>query len=312
MTGPEPTGPTFTVLYRGPLASCNYDCPYCPFAKRRDSPETLRADRAALERFVDWATRNPEQHARLSILITPWGEALTRRWYRDALVALSHLPHIETVAVQTNLSYRTGWLAAADPSGIALWCTYHSGEVTRERFLARCTELDVLGIRHSVGVVGLADRWDEAQALRAALPDSTYLWVNAEEGRVYAPAEEAAWTGLDPLFGFSVRPHHTLGRPCRTGETVVSVDGDGQVRRCHFVDEVLGNLYDGSYAVALRPRGCPNTLCDCHIGYVHLPELPLYDIFAGGVVERIPARLPVTPVTQSATGDRPRSGTATL
>ena len=42
------------MLYRGPLASCNYDCPYCPFAKRRDPPELLRADRAALTRFVAW------------------------------------------------------------------------------------------------------------------------------------------------------------------------------------------------------------------------------------------------------------------
>ena len=31
------------ILYRGPLASCNYDCPYCPFAKRRDSTEQLRS-----------------------------------------------------------------------------------------------------------------------------------------------------------------------------------------------------------------------------------------------------------------------------
>ncbi|MGE6735743.1 STM4011 family radical SAM protein, partial [Streptomyces sp. NPDC059900] len=44
-----------TILYRGPLASCDYACPYCPFAKRRDTPEQLRADRAALERFTDWA-----------------------------------------------------------------------------------------------------------------------------------------------------------------------------------------------------------------------------------------------------------------
>src|SRR5690606_40918208 len=93
------------------------------------------------------------------------------------------------------------------------------------------------------------------------------------------------------------RPHRTLGRPCRTGETVVSVDGDGQVRRCHFVDRVLGNLYDGSYAAQLRPRGCPNAVCDCHIGYVHLQELPLYDVFAGGIVERIPARLSSAPLT---------------
>ena len=44
-----------SLLYRGPLASCNYDCPYCPFAKRRDSPQLLRADRAALREEVSRA-----------------------------------------------------------------------------------------------------------------------------------------------------------------------------------------------------------------------------------------------------------------
>src|SRR5690606_16122277 len=83
--------------------------------------------------------RNPERHTRLSILITPWGEALTRRWYRDALVALSHLPHVETVAVQTNLSCRTGWLADADPSRIALWRSEeHTSELhSRENLVCR-------------------------------------------------------------------------------------------------------------------------------------------------------------------------------
>ena len=47
------------MLYRGPLASCNYDCPYCPFAKRRDRPEQLRADREALARFDGWVSENP-------------------------------------------------------------------------------------------------------------------------------------------------------------------------------------------------------------------------------------------------------------
>src|SRR5260221_12310006 len=81
-----------TILYRGPLASCDYDCGYCPFAKRRDSPEQLRADRAALERFADWIAR--QEGDRISVLFTPWGEALTRSWYRRALVALSRLPHV--------------------------------------------------------------------------------------------------------------------------------------------------------------------------------------------------------------------------
>ena len=58
-----------TVLYRGALASCDYACPYRPFAKRRDSREQLRADRAALERFTAWAAAQRDD--RLSVLFTP-------------------------------------------------------------------------------------------------------------------------------------------------------------------------------------------------------------------------------------------------
>lgn len=68
--------------------------------------------------------------------------------------------------------------------------------------------------------------------------------------------------------------------------------GEGVVRRCHFLRAELGNLYDGSYRRALRPRPCPPAVCDCHIGYVHLESLPLYDVFARGVLERIPAAGP--------------------
>lgn len=283
------SGPTnLSILYRGPLASCNYDCGYCPFAKRRDSRTELRADRAALERFVDWVVRNPDGD-RLSVLFTPWGEGLTRSWYRSALVTLSRLDHVDRVAIQTNLACRLDWLADADRRAVALWATYHPDQVARSTFLRRCAILRELGVRFSVGVVGLPDHLDEARALRAALPDEVYLWVNAAEGHRYSSAAEAEWTAIDPLFGYSVRPHRSGGQGCRTGDTVVSVRGDGTVQRCHFVAEPLGNLYDGSYRAALGPRPCPVPICDCHIGYVHLKTLPLYDVFAGGVLERIPA-----------------------
>lgn len=281
------------ILYRGPLASCNYDCPYCPFAKRRDPPELLRADRAALARFTDWVTRTTD--VRLSVLFTPWGEGLTRRWYRDAIVTLSHLPHVERVAIQTNLATRVRWLAEADAGTAALWTTYHPGQVDRATFLGRCTQLGQLGIRFSVGVVGLPEHLDEARALRAALPAEVYLWVNAAEGHRYTPAEEALWTALDPLFGHIVRPHLSLGRPCHAGESAVSVLGDGTVRRCHFITEPIGNLYDGSWRAALQPRTCTNATCDCHIGYVHLKPLGLREVFAGGLMERIPADWPPHP-----------------
>ncbi|GAA5193921.1 hypothetical protein GCM10023322_57010 [Rugosimonospora acidiphila] len=279
-----------SILYRGPLASCNYDCPYCPFAKRHDPPELLRADREALERFVSWAEASRD--VGLSVLFTPWGEGLTRRWYRDAIVALSRLPHLSRVAIQTNLAARPDWLAEADRDAVALWATYHPGQVTQDRFLARCRRLDELGVRFSVGVVGLPEHLAPARALRAALPPETYLWVNAAEGHRYPPEQEADWTALDPLFGYSVRPHLSLDRPCHAGETVVSVLGDGTVRRCHFIPTPIGNLYDGSWRSALAPRGCTNAVCDCHIGYVHLKPLGLREVFAGGVLERIPAGWP--------------------
>ncbi|WP_367325551.1 STM4011 family radical SAM protein [Streptomyces sp. HUAS ZL42] len=276
-----------TVLYRGPLASCDYDCPYCPFAKRRDSREQLRADRASLERFAAWVGDQTDD--RLSVLFTPWGEGLVRSWYRRTLTDLSHQPHVRRVAIQTNLSCRTEWLAAADLDTLALWCTYHPGQTPYDRFLGKCRELARLGVRFSVGTVGLPGHLEAARRLRAELPEHVYLWVNAAEGHQYDDAEAGLWTDLDPLFPYSRHPHASAGLPCRTGDFVISVDGDGTVRRCHFVRTELGNLYDGSYRAALRPRPCPLTVCDCHIGYVHLETLPLYDVFAGGVLERIPA-----------------------
>ncbi|MDP9795377.1 hypothetical protein J2S43_003889 [Catenuloplanes nepalensis] len=277
-------GPLY-VLYRGPLASCNYDCPYCPFAKRADPPELLRADRAALHRFADWVAATTDR--RLSVLFTPWGEGLTRSWYRETITRLSHLPHVDRVAIQTNLAARTGWLADADRDTAALWTTYHPGQVTRDRFLARCRELDALGVRYSVGVVGLPEHLAEARALRALLAPHVYLWVNAADGHVYTADEEAAWTALDPRFGDSARPHPSRGLPCHAGETAISVLGDGTVRRCHFVAASIGNLYDGTWRAALRPRTCPNDACDCHIGYVHLKPLGLRDVYRDGLLERV-------------------------
>ncbi|GLK08815.1 hypothetical protein GCM10017600_22200 [Streptosporangium carneum] len=274
-----------TILYRGPLSSCDYDCPYCPFAKRRDSPRQLREDRAALERFTAWTA---ECGHPVSVLFTPWGEGLVRSWYRRAMVELSHLPHVRRVAIQTNFSCRPDWLAEADLDTLALWVTYHPGQVGYERFLGRCRDLAGRGVRFSVGVVGLPEHLEHALRLRADLPDQVYLWVNAEEGRLYTDEEAARWAEIDPLFHHSRTPHRSAGQPCRTGESVISVAGDGTVRRCHFVPAVLGNLYDGSFREALRPRACPAALCDCHIGYVHLEPTGLYDVFAGGVLERIP------------------------
>jgi MoaA/NifB/PqqE/SkfB family radical SAM enzyme len=276
-----------SFLYRGPLESCNYGCAYCPFAKKVDSREDLAKDRVALERFVAWiAGRSTD---RIGVLVTPWGEGLIRRWYQDALVTLTRMPHVVRAAIQTNLSCDLGWAERADPKRLALWATYHPEWTDRAKFVAKVRSLRGLGLGISCGVVGFRRFVDEIEALRQELPSDVYLWINAaKRTERYSPRDVARFERIDPLFRTNTTPHPSLGRSCRAGSSVVSVDGNGDVRRCHFVDEVIGNLYDGSFDASLRERPCPNVTCGCHIGYVHLDELALYRTYGSGILERIP------------------------
>ncbi len=286
---------TLTILWRGPLESCNYACPYCPFAKVKEGPAALARDRAPLERFVDWVEARGRPTA---VFFTPWGEALVRPWYQAALVRLSRLAHVSKVAIQTNLSARLDpWLDACEPSKVGLWSTYHPGEVPRARFVARALDGHRRGARVSAGIVGLREHLAEAEALRRELPPEVYVWVNAYK-RVrgyYAADEVARLEAVDPLFRLNTVKHPSRGRACRAGETVISVDGDGLVRRCHFVPAALGSIYDPGFEDALAPRPCPAPTCGCHIGYVHLEHLGLDRVFEDGLLERIPAGWPWPP-----------------
>ncbi|QIJ75636.1 radical SAM protein [Methylobacterium sp. NI91] len=301
-------GAPLDILYRGPLASCNYACPYCPFAKRRDSRETLRRDAEQLARFVDWA--GGQTRRSLGILFTPWGEALIRPAYRSAMTALSRMPHIRRVAAQTNLSWPTSWLDGCDPERVAFWCTFHPGETPLDRFLGRCAELDARGISYSVGIVGKREHFDALTALRQRLRPEIYLWVNAyrDEGATYyGPDELALLRAVDPLFDLNRTGIRSRGRACATGESVVSVDGDGEVRRCHVVPARIGNLYDPDFDAALKPRPCPLAQCRCHIGYAHMPHLGFRELFGAGLLERA---LPHPAATLNAGGATGLAGRA--
>lgn len=280
------------ILYRGPLSSCNYGCAYCPFAKRAENAAELAVDRAALERFTAWAAARARD--RLGVLFTPWGEALIRSWYQDALICLSNRPHVERVAVQTNLSARLDWVDQCDRRRLALWTTWHPTEVSRARFLTRCHALLERGVRFSVGVVGLKEHQDEIAALRRELPAQVYLWINAYKRQpdYYQEEDLRRLEEIDPLFRWNTVHHASHGKACHAGGRVITVDGAGNIRRCHFIPEVLGNIYESGWEAALQERPCSNATCGCHIGYVHLQELRLYDVYGAGVLERIPQNWP--------------------
>lgn len=277
-----------TLLYRGVLSSCNYSCSYCPFAKRHDTRATLARDAAELARFVDWAAG---QARPLRVLFTPWGEALVRRHYREAMLALAALPHVSQVALQTNLSGPLAWLADAPAGKLSLWCTYHPGQTTLDRFVERTRRLDVLGVRHSVGVVARREHFDAIQALRAALPQGATVWLNAYDRRgpgYYSEADLAWLESLDPWFRLQHAPPPSRGAACRAGSEVLSVDGDGELRRCHFIPTRVGNLYTDALDDVLQERRCSRLRCDCFIGYAHRRDLPLHEQFGDGLLARIP------------------------
>lgn len=282
---------TWSILYRGSLSSCNYACSYCPFAKRANTRAELARDFRELERFVDWVSGCSRE---LRLLFTPWGEALVHRAYRRALVRLSLLPRVRRVAIQTNLSAPVQDLAGAGRS-LALWASFHPSQVRLDRFLSRCRKLDELGLRYSVGVVGLREHFQAIEELRERLPRAVYLWVNAfkRSPDYYRPEEVERLARVDPYFRLNLPRYPSLDRACRAGETSFTVDGKGEVRRCHFVGEVLGNIYESDFEACLRARLCPAERCGCHIGYVHRPELRLEEVFGeDGLLERIPVRWP--------------------
>ncbi|RKI12491.1 radical SAM protein [Corallococcus sp. AB030] len=278
-----------TVLYRGPLSGCNYGCEYCPFGKWKQSEEELTKDRADLERFLQWVESRTQDT--VSVFFTPWGEALIWPWYQQALARLTHLPHVERAAVQTNLSCRLDWLTDCRTEKLGIWATYHPEWMKRSRFLAQCERLSEHGVRHSAGMVGFRRFADEAEALRRELPEDTYLWINAVKDGLdaYTPEDVERFTRIDPLFPMNNTRHPSRGRACRGGESVLSVDGDGTAYRCHFIKEPLGNLYAPDFDAALKPRPCSKDTCGCHIGYVHLEYLELDRVFGSGLLERVPA-----------------------
>ena len=281
---------SLSFLYRGTLSSCNYACAYCPFAKKQDSRAVLARDAREVARFTDWVA---QQSRAISVLFTPWGEALVRRHYRSAMQTLAALPHVKQVALQTNLAGPLNWLDGMEGrEKIGLWCTYHPGQTTLARFLERCARLDAMGVRYSVGVVALHAHYDAIRALRAALPPHVYLWLNAYDrrGPGYYAAQDLAWLdAIDPWFAQNRRPVPSRGKGCFAGETSLAVDGDGELARCHFLPERLGNLYQDDLADMLQERSCPRFKCDCYIGYAQRKDLPFQQLFGDGVLARLGA-----------------------
>lgn len=277
----------WSILYRGTLSGCNYSCDYCPFAKKKDSRKVLEKDAQELNRFVDWVEGRTNE--RIGILFTPWGEALIRKHYQEAITRLSQMPQVCKVSIQTNLSCSLNWLKNCDIEKVALWTTYHPTQTTMTQFLKKCQQLDALQVKYSVGVVGFKEALPEIEVMRQKLPENTYLWINAlkKDANYYTPEDIYRMSTIDPHVSYNLTNHPSKDFPCRAGHSTFSVNGAGDVTRCHFIKAVIGNIYDADFEQNLYPRLCTNATCGCHIGYVHLEKLALEKVFGDRLLERI-------------------------
>lgn len=280
------------ILYRGHLTDCNYSCEYCPFAKEKNSREMQALDRNDLARFVAWVEANSSAAMPMEIFITPYGEALVRQWYQEAMITLSHLPHVRKVAAQTNLAWNTRWLARCDAKTTALWTTYHPDFVSEDKFIDKCKSLDAMDIRYSVGVVGLREHFAKIASLRQRLSKDIYLWVNAykREEAYYTDADIAFLEEIDYLFRQNLPWYDSMGKACKAGDEVVSIEGNGDMFRCHFIKTKKGNIFADPLASLLKKELCSKATCHCHIGYIHLDQLKADEIYGDGLLERIPVR----------------------
>ncbi|MCG8474029.1 MAG: STM4011 family radical SAM protein [Cytophagales bacterium] len=220
-----------------------------------------------VRRFATWV--------RIGVLFTPWGETLIRRYYQEALTTLSHMPNVCRAPTQTNLSCSLDWMEETEKNTFSLWTTFHPSQTAADAFLEKCEALLNMGIRFSVGAVGLKEDLEIIREMRNKLPNSVYLWINAFKRKAdyYTDAEERFITEIDPYFHWNNQAHPSFGKDCRAGHTTFSVDGKGAIASCHFIKNKLANLYQPDFEQALIPRTCTNTSCKCHIGYVHMPEL---------------------------------------
>jgi MoaA/NifB/PqqE/SkfB family radical SAM enzyme len=281
------------VLFRTRLEWCNYTCAYCPWnaTLHRVPAEAFRADEERLKRIVGRVAELPRP---VELFITPKAEYLVLPYWRAAVGRLLALPQVERVTVQTNLSFDVAaFLDEVDASKLALWTTYHPSEVSAgelEKLHAKWRLLQERGVPFSVGIVGTRANLDHMETLRRRLDRRVYLWVNAyqREPNYYGAEELGRIRAVDPYFDLNNQYFPSRGTPCTAGQRAVYLDDEGDLRRCFFVGEVLGNLFRDGWRTLDAPLGCPRESCHCYVGHMHIVELGFREVYGKDLAARIP------------------------
>lgn len=288
--------PRRTVLYRGSLKSCNYQCSYCPFSKHKISKRELEDDREQWFRFCESLRESAEDLSIRALMVVPYGEALIHPWYWEGLGGLTKWDTLEGAGAQTNLSFsaeRT--LEIFDQirgvrEKLRLWASFHPEMTTCEEFAAKCIRLRREGILLCVGAVGVPRNIDLLRRLREMLPDEIYLWINKMDGlkRPYTEAEIRLFQSIDPYFDRELRHVPADERLCLNR---LFVEADGNVRRCNISGASGKNWYGGHRKDLFEENFlCRRKWCSCYLAYGLRDEETNQALFGPDPVFRIPRR----------------------
>jgi MoaA/NifB/PqqE/SkfB family radical SAM enzyme len=281
------------VLFRSRLEWCNYTCGYCPWNANltRVDASAFREDERRVHLVVD---RIAELSRRVEFFITPKAEYLVLPYWREAVRRLLALPQVERVTIQTNLALDLeAFLDSVDAKKLALWTTYHPSEVSdpqREELFAKWLLLQARGVPFSVGIVGTRENLPAMRELRSRLDPRVYLWVNAykREADYYSAEDLEAIRAVDPLFDLNNQHYPSQGQPCTAGQQAITLDDEGDLRRCFFVGGVIGNLFRDGWKTLDAPASCPVRTCHCYVGHMHIPDLDFRATYGPLLAARIP------------------------
>ena len=282
-----------TWYYRGAIDFCNYQCGYCPFAKGKVSPELLLQDERSLARFVS-AMQQREQEKK-DVFLLPYGESLLYVHTMRALAKLAKLEQVRFAAIQTNLSLDLQQLARvfaeadAKLEKLLLWCSFHPSQTSVDSFLAQCRTLAAMRIPFSVGAVAVPENMGTISRLRQALPRTTYLWLNAQDGRCqpYTREEIQDFTWIDPFFSLELSQPKADLQKCDGGRSSFFVEENGDIAPCNIARTRQGNLYA---AKEYREATCRSRSCSCFLAYAQRKLDMMEDFFGDTGKLRLPKR----------------------
>lgn len=304
------------LYYRGYLTACNYACNYCPFAKKNCTEQDLMKDQKGLERFFCYV-KEKSFDGQITLLITPYGEAMIHEYYMDALIAFAQLQRVKSISIQTNLSFDIDRFigkvqkSGVEKSKIKFWATFHPTMVSVAAFADNVRML-AAHFELCVGMVAIRRELEAIGALRELLPEHIYFWINAQAGYKtrYSKNEIETLKKIDPCFenefpinrkskslplleediGTEEKNSTNVLSSCNAGRSSFLVEVNGAVRACHENRTVLFNIYSKEDKQCRSEFSCQQKNCDCYLAYSNLHEVKMKHFFGDQLAIRIPER----------------------